>query len=61
MYQEEYKRWLAADLEDADLKPELSNLNPFFSIFSFNFLRPRNSLDFTVDSFNPVSSVQRKR
>ena len=21
MYQEEYKRWLAADLEDADLKP----------------------------------------
>ena len=24
MYQEEYKRWLAADLEDADLKPELS-------------------------------------
>lgn len=26
MYQEEYKRWLAADLEDADLKPELSKL-----------------------------------
>lgn len=23
MYQEEYKRWMAADLEDADLKPEL--------------------------------------
>ena len=23
MYQEEYKRWLAADLEDADLNPEL--------------------------------------
>ena len=22
MYQDEYKRWLAADLEDADLKPE---------------------------------------
>ena len=21
MYQEEYKRWLAADLEDADLNP----------------------------------------
>ena len=24
MYLDEYKRWLAADLEDADLKPELS-------------------------------------
>ena len=24
MYQEEFKRWLAADLEDPDLKPELS-------------------------------------
>ena len=24
MYQEEYKRWLAADLQDADLNPELS-------------------------------------
>ena len=24
MYQEEYERWLAADLEDADLNPELS-------------------------------------
>lgn len=23
MYQEEYKRWMAADLEDPDLKPEL--------------------------------------
>ena len=23
MYQDEYKRWLAADLEDPDLKPEL--------------------------------------
>ena len=22
MYLDEYKRWLAADLEDADLKPE---------------------------------------
>ena len=26
MYQEEYKRWLAADLEDADLKPELAKV-----------------------------------
>ena len=26
MYQEEYKRWLAADLEDADLNPELSRI-----------------------------------
>lgn len=26
MYQEEYKRWLAADLEDADLKPELTKI-----------------------------------
>ena len=26
MYQEEYKRWMAADLEDADLKPELSKI-----------------------------------
>lgn len=26
MYQEEYKRWLEADLEDADLKPELSKI-----------------------------------
>ncbi|MCD8155960.1 MAG: phospho-sugar mutase [Clostridiales bacterium] len=26
MYQEEYKRWLAADLEDPDLKPELSRI-----------------------------------
>ena len=23
MYQEEFKRWLAADLEDPDLKPEM--------------------------------------
>ena len=26
MYQEEYKRWLAAELEDADLKPELAKI-----------------------------------
>ena len=26
MYQDEYKRWLAADLEDADLKPELTRI-----------------------------------
>ena len=26
MYQEEYKRWLAADLEDADSTPELSRI-----------------------------------
>ena len=26
MYQEEYKRWMAADLEDADLKPELAKI-----------------------------------
>ena len=26
MYQEEYKRWLAADLQDADLNPELSKI-----------------------------------
>ena len=24
MYQEEYKRWLDADLEDADLKPGIN-------------------------------------
>ena len=26
MYQEEYKRWLEADLEDPDLNPELSRI-----------------------------------
>ena len=26
MYQDEYKRWLAADLEDVDLKTELNNI-----------------------------------
>ena len=26
MYQEEFNRWLAADLEDPDLKPELSRI-----------------------------------
>ena len=26
MYQEEYKRWLEADLEDADLNPELTKI-----------------------------------
>ena len=26
MYQEEYKRWLEADLEDADLSPELARI-----------------------------------
>ena len=26
MYLDEYKRWLAADLEDADLKPELAKI-----------------------------------
>ena len=26
MYQDEYKRWLAADLEDADLMPELTRI-----------------------------------
>ena len=26
MYLEEYKRWLAADLEDADLNPELARI-----------------------------------
>ena len=37
MYLDEYKRWLAADLEDADLKPELAKvegnatLQPFTS------------------------------
>ena len=24
MYQDDYKRWMEADLEDADLKPELA-------------------------------------
>ena len=26
MYLDEYKRWLAAELEDADLKPELAKI-----------------------------------
>ena len=26
MYQEEYKRWLQAGLQDADLNPELSKI-----------------------------------
>ena len=26
MYQEDYKRWLEADLEDADLNPELARI-----------------------------------
>ena len=26
MYLDEYKRWLAADLEDTDLKPELRKM-----------------------------------
>ena len=26
MYQKEYERWMAADLEDPDLKPELSRI-----------------------------------
>lgn len=26
MYQKEYERWMAADLEDPDLKPELSKI-----------------------------------
>ena len=26
MYQDEYKRWLAADLEDCDLMPELAKI-----------------------------------
>ena len=26
MYQDEYKRWLAADLEDCDLAPELMSI-----------------------------------
>ena len=26
MYLDEYKRWMAADLEDADLKPELAKI-----------------------------------
>ena len=26
MYQEEYKRWMTADLEDADLMPELAKI-----------------------------------
>ena len=26
MYNDEYKRWLAADLEDADLYPELAKI-----------------------------------
>ena len=29
MYLEEYKRWLAADLEDQDLTPELSKIEGF--------------------------------
>ena len=29
MYQEEYKRWLEADLEDADLSPELARTEGF--------------------------------
>ena len=26
MYQDDYKRWMEADLEDADLKPELARI-----------------------------------
>ena len=31
MYQDDYKRWMEADLEDADLKPELANQGAFCS------------------------------
>ena len=27
MYQDDYKRWMEADLEDADLKPELARIS----------------------------------
>ena len=30
MYNEEYKRWMAEDLEDADLKPELSHIEGYY-------------------------------
>ena len=34
MYQNEYERWLAADLEDADLKPELTKIKDNFIFYS---------------------------
>ena len=42
MYQEEYKRWLAADLEDADLKPELSKIEGNDDEIKERFARSRN-------------------
>ena len=30
MYLDDYKRWLAADLEDADLKPELAKIEDVY-------------------------------
>ena len=39
MYQEEFKRWLAADLEDPDLKPELSKESKEMMMRSRNVLQ----------------------
>ena len=50
MYQDEYKRWLAADLEDADLKPELAKVegNEFPVYFLYLFLHIQLSFNVTL-------------
>ena len=43
MYQEEYKRWMAADLEDPDLKPELMKIEGSDDEIKERFARRRRA------------------
>ena len=45
MYQDDYKRWMEADLEDADLKPELARNRRKMTRRSRSVLQLRLSLE----------------
>jgi len=47
MYLDEYKRWLAADLEDADLKPELAKIEE--GLEKFEILSKERGVSYTND------------
>ena len=45
MYQDDYKRWMEADLEDADLKPELARIEENDEEIKERFFQLRLSLE----------------
>ena len=58
MYQAEYERWLAADLEDADLKPELAKINGNDEEIKMTIARYYSPSDTNIDKVGIVPDLE---